>query len=244
MRHTRYIAIALLLAACQPANTTTTTIETDTTTPPTPPVTTTIQPATTTTTIRDTTTTIRETTTTAGAISNWREIIDAGLPEDATTVDELPTGIADQFDTTAPQPDLTLAGPEDLDRWLTQWIAWMIWIGANPTEGADQVEVGWIPGTPQADATVQGLTELAERNQRTWTLPFNPTSATGTFDDLFESNQILTVFVDIDDTIPSYTIESDGTVETTSPSGEQLTIRLVLRPDENNQWRVEQIQSE
>lgn len=200
-------------------------------------------PATTTALERVTTTTEVATTIDPNELAtSWTDLRNVNFPDQPESLSDLPEPFLRYIERQSPTPDLTIEAPEDLERWVNEWVDWMIWIGVHPDQGKDQVDVGWIPGTPDAEATQAGLAEQAEQGVQSFAVPFNPTSITGTFDEFFDSGQLLTVFIETEDTLPGYRINPNGEVDTREPTGERITVQLTLRPTQDHQWRVEQIQ--
>ena len=147
---------------------------------------------------------------------------------------------ADLVDQPAPDPDLTIAGPDDADRWVQEWLTWSAWLGANPQQGIEQVGEGWIPDTPQGQGTIDGLEQLGDG--RRFSVPFSPISVSGSFDQAFDDGQFLLLVVQSDNRIPGYTVDASGTVTDVRASDEDpVDILLSLRPDEEGEWRVESI---
>jgi hypothetical protein len=146
------------------------------------------------------------------------------------------------LDAPAPNPDLSLTGPDDAECWVSEWLDWMVWVGANPDQSRVSVDVGWLLTSPQGEATRAGLEEQGADGTRSLGVPFYPTAITGTFDEFFEQGQVLNLFVEVEDRVPTYTIDSSGNVIEVGELSERTpTLRLVLRQDEEGQWRVEQI---
>jgi hypothetical protein len=148
------------------------------------------------------------------------------------------------IDAPAPDPDLTVDGPEDAERWIAEWVMWMAWIRANPQQSQDHVDVGWLPDAPMAHDTLTGLAQSAADGVRVLGWPFYPISISGTFDEFFENGQLLNLIVIADGRVPTYTIDSTGAVvEVREPFETQTTLRLILRPNEEEEWRVEAIET-
>ena len=236
MTHRRLLVIGLLLiASCNndvsPATTTTPAVETSTTT-------------TTSTTIPTTTTTTEPATTSTSdpTVSfTWLNVDGIDFPSDPATVDDLPEVLTRYIDAPMPQPDLSITGPDDAQRWVAEWLDWMAWAGANPDSAAPQVDTGWLLTAPQGQQTQQGLEQLAQSESRRLGVPFYPTSITGAFDEFFDQGQILTLFIEVQDRVPTYTIDEVGTVTEVSPIGDETPVlELVLRYGEDA-WKVEQI---
>lgn len=232
------IALTVVLTACQ-TTTPTTTATAPTTMPPTATSSTNTTTTTTTVPLAGSTTT----TTTPTVTFTWLDVEGVEFPTNPQTVDELPSFMAAYLNAPMPRPDLTIHGPEDAERWVAEWLDWMAWLGANPDEGKDVVEVGWLLTGPQGQATRTGLQQQAESGTRSLGVPFYPISITGTFDELFDNRQILNLFIEVEDRVPAYTIDANGRIiDVRQLSDEQPTLRLVLRPNEEDQWLVEQIE--
>lgn len=228
---TRMLLLGLLLTACQTATT--------------PSATVTEQTQATTTTTDGSTTTTRTSTSSTTVVTRsliWLDIGGVEFPTDPETVTDLPQIMTRYLDAPMPNPDLSLTGPDDAERWMSEWLDWMAWAGANPEQSKDSVDVGWLLTSPQGEATRTGLEEQAADGTRSLGIPFYPTAITGTFDEFFEQGQVLNLFVEVEDRVPTYTIDSSGSVIEVRELSEQApTLRLVLRQDKEGRWLVEQI---
>lgn len=209
------------------------------------PTTTTLAAPTTTTTTVATPPTTRppSTTTTTTAAVGLPDLEGIVFPTDPATVEDLPALLTAPIGAPMPDPDLTVAGPADAERWVAEWVGWMAWARANPEQSKEAVAVGWIPDTPMFADTVAGLEQSAADGRRVLGWPFYPISVSGTFDQAFADRQVLNLIVVADGRIPTYTIDAAGAVvDVRPPFDTQPTLRLVLRPDEEEEWRVESIE--
>jgi hypothetical protein len=224
----------LIVAACTPgaetSSTTVTVVESAASTVTTAPTTTTA------TTLLTTTT-----TTHSGGLPNLDGMV---FPTDPQTVDDLPAFLTTPIDAPAPDPDLTVDGPGDAEKWIAEWVMWMAWVRANPEQSQADIGVGWLPDTPMTEDTLTGLTQSAAHGVRVLGWPFYPISVSGTFDEAFENGQLLNLIVVTDGRVPTYTIDSYGAVvEVREPFDTRTTLRLILRPNEEEEWRVEAIEA-
>lgn len=221
-------AVMALSACTSAANTSSTTVTAAT------------SPSTTVTTASTTTTVLSTTTTLPVDLSDLDGVV---FPTDPQTVDDLPAFLTAPIDAPMPDPDLTVSGPEDAERWIAEWVMWMAWVRANPQQSQDDIDAGWLPETPMAEDTISGLAQSAADGVRVLGWPFYPISVSGTFDAAFENGQLLNLIVVADGRVPTYTIDSSGVVIDVRESFEtETTLRLVLRPNEEEEWRVEAIE--
>ena len=210
------------------------------------PTTTTSISSTTSTTVAQTTTSSTSTTTTAPTsttvASNDPWSID--YPLDAETVDDLPAVLADKIDAPEPDPDLTIEGPDDIDRWVNEWLDWFSWVSANPEEGVVALEHAVIPASTFYADTLAALE--ADRDAGTALLgyAFKPVEVSGTFDEFFERRELLRVVVVAADEIPGYVIDRAGAViSVIEPLDGEATIRLLLRyRQEDEEWVLENLE--
>jgi hypothetical protein len=225
--------MALILAACTPTAeppTTTLTIATSAAA-----TVTTASTETTATTLLTTTTTVSEGLPNLGAVV---------FPADPQTVNDLPAFLTAPIDAPAPDPDLTVDGPSDAEQWVAEWVMWMAWVRANPEQSQADIGVGWLPDAPMTEDTLTGLAQSAADGVRVIGWPFYPISVSGTFDEAFQNGQLLNLIVVTDGRVPTYTIDSSGAVvEVREPFDTQTTLRLILRPNEEEEWRVEAIEA-
>lgn len=234
MRRWTLVGVALIVAACTPtANSSSTTVTASTSTT----VNVTTAPTTTTATTLLTTTT----TTVPDGLPNLDGI---EFPTDPQTVDDLPAFLTSPIDSPAPNPDLSVEGPDDAEQWIAEWVTWMAWVRANPEQSQEDIDVGWLPDTPMAEDTLTGLAQSEADGVRVIGWPFYPISVSGTFDEFFENGQLLNLIVVADGRVPTYTIDSSGAVvEVREPFDTQSTLRMILRPNEEGEWRVEAIET-
>lgn len=226
--------ITLILAACtSTADTSSTTVTSATSTS-----------ATVTTTPTTTTSTTLLATTTTTAPEGLPNLDGIDFPTDPQTVDDLPAFLTTPIDAPAPDPDLTVEGPDDAEQWIAEWVMWMAWVRANPEQSQEGIDVGWLPATPMAEGTLTGLAQSEADGVRVIGWPFYPISVSGTFDEFFENGQLLNLIVVADGRVPTYTIDSSGAVvEVREPFDTQSTLRMILRPNEEGEWRVEAIET-
>ena len=150
------VAVLTLMGCSQPSTPTSTTA--------TPPPTARSSATTSTTTVSPTTTSTITTTTTM----NLGEI---DYPENPNTVDDLPDALTAYIGAPMPDPDLRIEGPQDSERWVAEWLNWMAWLSANPKEGVEAVDVGWLPEAPMAEQTRKGLAKQAAAGTRSLGVP-------------------------------------------------------------------------
>ena len=226
MRKTLLVVAVLTLVGCsQPSTPTSTTA--------TPPPTVGSSATTSTATVSSTTTSTVITTTTV----NLGEI---DYPDNPNTLDDLPNALTAFIGEPMPDPDLGIAGPEDLDRWMAGWLAWLAWINANPSEGVAKLQVNMIAGSDQFEAMTSALEERAESSRHLLGGGFLPRSLTGTFDQLFEDKTALRIVM-IATGPPSYLINDAGTVVSVFDGLDgEVTVAAVLRYEkERNEWVME-----
>lgn len=226
------VAVLAIVAGCTPeANDPTTTTSNSTTTS------TTVQQ---TTTSNTPTTITAPTSTTVASNDPWS--ID--YPPDAETVEDLPAILTDKIGAPEPDPNLTIEGPDDLDRWVNEWLNWFSWVNANPGEGIGALEHAVIPVSAFYEDTLAALE--ADRDAGTALLgyAFKPVEVSGTFDEFFERRELLRVVVVAADEIPGYVIDGTGAViSVIEPLGGEATIRLLLRyRQEDGEWVLENLE--
>jgi hypothetical protein len=209
------------------------------------PTTTVAQPTTTPTT-ETTTTTSTVSTITAPATSTTHpdDPWSADYPLDADTVDDLPSVLSDKVGAPEPDPDLTIGGPEDIDRWVNEWLGWFSWVNANPTEGIDALDHAVIPGSVFYEDTLAALEARRDEGTRLLGFAFVPGEVSATFDEFFERKELLRLVVVAADTIPRYIVDEAGSVVTIhEPLGGETTIRLLLRYLEGEgEWVLENLE--
>jgi hypothetical protein len=208
------------------------------------PTTTESIPSTTQTTVDQTTTstaTITTAPTTSSSVPDdpWS----ADYPLDAQTVDDLPSVLADKIDAAEPDPDLTIEGPDDLERWVTEWLDWFSWVNANPAEGIGALEHAVIPAGTFYEETAAALQSRVDEGTRLLGYAFVPNELTATFDEFFERGELLRMVVVGADTIPRYVVDESGSVvEINEPLGGETTLHLSLRFREGEgEWVLENI---
>ena len=186
------------------------------------------------------TTTVLSTTTSTVITTTTVNLAEIDYPENPNTLDDLPDALTVFIGEPMPDPDLAIAGPEDLDRWMAGWLDWLAWINANPTEGASKLEVNMIAGSDQFEEMTSALEERAKSGRRLLGGGFLPRSLTGTFDQLFEDKTALRVVM-IAAGPPSYLINDAGTVVSVFDGLDgEVTVAAVLRYEkERNEWVME-----
>jgi hypothetical protein len=227
------LGVALLLASCTSASDDTTTTSAEPSTTVTTGTTTTVSTSTTATTVAPvTSTTIGE--------DPWS----IEYPLDATTVDDLPAALGDRIGGPELDPDLAIEGPDDITRWVDEWLGWFSWINANPSEGIDALEHAAVPGSTFYEDTVAALQDRAADGTRLLGYAFAPMEVSGTFDEFFERGELLRLVVVAADTIPRYVIDDAGAVVSiTEPLGGETTLRLLLRQRvEDGEWILENLE--
>jgi hypothetical protein len=225
------IGLALVLGACTPA-------ADDPSTTSTPPTTASNTVDTTSTsTSTEPTSTIPTTSTTVGPWS-------VDYPLDADTVEDLPDVLAGRIGAPEPDPALSIEGPEDLDRWVSEWLGWFSWVNANPAEGVEALVHGVISGSAFYEDTQAALEADRDAGTRLLGFAFKPVEVSGTFDEFFERRELLRLVVVAADEIPSYVIDESGAViSVNEPLGGQTTVRLLLRyRQEEGEWVLENLE--
>lgn len=237
MRQNRLIGVAAMIAvvvvgcttgASDPTITTTTTVPTTTTTD------------------RTTTTTFTTTTATSATTTNtaeddpWTVV----YPLEAETVDDLPTILTDKIGAPEPDPDLSIEGPDDAERWVDEWLNWFSWVNANPEAGIEALEHAVIPASTFYETTLAALESDIESGQRLLGFAFVPNGVSGTFDEFFERGELLRLVVVASDTVPGYVVDEEGAVITVNePLGGEATMRLILRYlEEEGEWILENLE--
>ncbi|MFP3881906.1 MAG: hypothetical protein ACLFRT_14240 [Actinomycetota bacterium] len=223
-----FVVVGCTIGANDPTTTTTTTAPTTTTTDP--PMTTTFT----------TTTTTPAITTNTTEDDPWT----VDYPLEAGTVDDLPSVLTDTIGAEEPDPDLSIEGPDDIDRWVEEWLNWFSWVNANPEAGIEALEHGVIPTSAFYEETVAALESRQEEGNRLLGYAFVPHGVTGTFDEFFERHELLRLVVVASDTIPRYVVDQDGSVVTIhEPLGGETDLLISLRLREGEQeWVLENIE--
>lgn len=209
------------------------------------PTTTIAQPTTTPTTEATTTTsTANSTTVPATSTTHPDDPWSADYPLDAETLDDLPTVLSNKVGAPKPDPDLTIEGPEDIDRWVDEWLGWFSWVNTNPAEGVDLLEHAMIPGSVFYEDTLAALEARRDEGHRLLGFAFVPGEVSATFDEFFERRELLRLVVVASDTIPRYIVDEAGSVVTIhEPLGGETTIRLLLRYREGEgEWVLENLE--
>lgn len=224
-------ALVFMVAGCtSTANDPTTTITQPTTIPTTE----------TTSTTSTVSTTTSPTTSTTSPDDPWS----ADYPLDAETIDDLPSVLSSKVDAPEPDPDLTIEGPEDIERWVNEWLGWFSWVNANPSEGIDALDYAVIPGSVFYEDTLAALEARRDEGTRLFGFAFVPGEVSATFDEFFERKELLRLVVVAADTIPRYIVDEAGSVVTIhEPLGGETTIRLLLRYLEGEgEWVLENLE--
>lgn len=161
-------------------------------------------------------------------------------PENPGTVDDIPDALTAYIGAPMPDPDLGIAGPDDLDSWMTGWLDWLAWVHANPAEAADQLGTNMIPGSEQFSELRAALAERAEAGQRLLGGGFIPVSTSGTFDELFEDKTALRIVM-VTQGPPSYLVDENGRVVSVFEGLDGgVTVSALLRFDpEREEWLME-----
>jgi len=230
-----FVIVALVAASCsqssQPGSTTSAVPpvqETGTST-----TTTTLSP----TTSASTTTTPLATTST---LSSFADLADIVFPDDPQTVNDLPDALTARIGAPIPDPDLTLEGPEDVDRWLTEWLSWAASIQANPTDDADVLSDGLLAGTEIIEEWQAALAGRVAQGERFLGFAFIPTGIVlTTFDEDFREGKLFTLVVNASSPYPGYTVDEGGSVVDILPAQEfSVPLELTLRPNGGGEWVV------
>lgn len=164
----------------------------------------------------------------------------ADYPANPETLEDIPETLVAYIGAAMPDPDLTITGPEDLDRWMSGWLDWLAWTHANPTEGSEQLEVNMVPGTDQFAALQAALVERAEAGNHLLGGGFLLVSLSGTFDEFFEDKSALRITI-VAQSPPSYLVDGDGNVVSVFDALEgEVTVSALLRYDpERDEWLME-----
>jgi hypothetical protein len=164
-------------------------------------------------------------------------------PLDVDTVDDIPDLLTDRIGAPEPDPDLAVEGPDDVERWVDEWLGWFSWVNANPAEGIDALEHGVVPGGVFYEDTNAALETRRAEGTRLLGYAFVPMEVSGTFDELFENRQALRVVVVASDTIPRYIVDEAGVLMVSEPLGGETTLALLLRYLEGErEWILESLE--
>jgi hypothetical protein len=75
-----------------------------------------------------------------------------------TTIEsEVPSELLALIGAPMPEVDLTIDGPEDVERWISEFLRWEAWTSANPVEGIERLD-GFASGQ-----YLEGMREGLER---------------------------------------------------------------------------------
>ncbi|MGB5169037.1 MAG: hypothetical protein WBP49_11600 [Acidimicrobiia bacterium] len=197
------------------------------------------QPQTTTTTAPTSTTSSSTTTSTVATTTT----VDSGeieYPENPDTVDDLPEALTAHIGSPMPDPDLRISGPDDLDRWMAGWLDWLAWTNANPSQGAEQLEVNMVSASQQFEDIQAALIDRAEAEQRLLGGGFLPTGLSGTFDEFFEDKTALRIVM-VAGGPPSYLVNDAGDVVSVFEGIDgEVSISAILRYEkESDEWLME-----
>jgi len=215
-------ALALTLASCTPG------AEPTTTAAPPPPTTTT------------TTTTFPAPTTAPTTTTTLFNPAAIDYPANPATVADIPAELTAFIDAPMPDPDLSITGPEDLDRWTRGWLAWLAWVHANPAEGAEALHVNMLPGSEQFDSLHTALLDRAAAGQRGLGGGFAPVKVTGTFDQFFEDKTLFQIVLTTGGP-PGYLVDEKGRVVSvgTGIEGEVIVSGALRYIEERDEWIME-----
>ena len=226
MKKILIMVVALVAASCtQSSDPTTTTV-------PLPQTTTTTAPTSITATSSTTTSTVATTTTAdSGEIE---------YPENPDSIDDVPEALTVHIGAPMPDPDLRIAGSDDLDRWMAGWLDWLAWTNANPAQGAEQLDVNMVPASQQYEDIQAALIDRAEAEQRLLGGGFLPTSLSGTFDEFFEDKTALRIVM-VAGGPPSYLVNDAGDVVSVSQGIDgEVSISAILRYEKGrDEWLME-----
>lgn len=200
--------------------------------------TTTAQPVQTT---QTTSTTTAPSTTTSATVTSTT--IDPGsieYPENPETVADIPEALTAYLGAPMPDPDLRISGPDDLERWMDDWLDWLAWANANPADGAEQLAVNMVPASQQYEDIKAALLERADAQQHLLGGGFLPSNLSGAFDELFEDKTALRIVM-VAGGPPSYLVDDAGDVVSVFEGLEgEVSVSALLRYDqERDEWLME-----
>jgi len=225
------LLVLILVAACSPpqgasTSTPTTRITTTSTTTSTLPA--------------SSTTEAPATTATPPTSPSYTDLGDVDFPQTPGNIDDLPQELTRLIGGPAPDPDLHLETPEDVERWLTEWLHWAAWVQANPEDGVEALDLGLLVGTEIVLQWQTALEGRATQGERFLGYPFIPTGIVlTTFDEDFAEGKIFTLVVQATSPYPGYTIGSDGqVVEVLAAQDFSTPLELTLRPNGGGEWVV------
>jgi hypothetical protein len=125
-----------------------------------------------------------------------------------------------------PNPDLLVEGPDDVQRWVHEWLGWFSWVQANPAEGVEALSHAVVPGSVFYEQTAASLKARRDEGTRLLGFAFVPVEVSGTFDEFFERREVFRLVVVAADTIPGYVVDAAGSViDVHEPLGGEATIR-------------------
>ena len=173
----------------------------------------------------------------ASPLASLAELADIVFPDNPRSVADLPAVLTALIGAPVPDPDLTLNAPGDVERWLTEWLAWAATIAANPTTDPAILGLGVLAGTELSDQWRTAANRRAAAGQRLLGYPFIPTRVVlATFDQNYRDRKLLTVVIDTTNH-PVYLIDQDNLVVDIQPApGHPAMIELTLRPNGENEW--------
>lgn len=139
-----------------------------------------------------------------------------------------------------PDPDLSITGPDDLERWMAGWLDWLAWVNANPAEGAEELNINMVPGSEQFEDIRTALLDRAAASQHLLGGGFIPTSLSGTFDEFFDDKTALRIVM-VAGGPPSYLIDDAGEVISVFEGLDgEVTVSALLRyATERDEWIME-----
>jgi len=178
--------------------------------------------------------------TTTSTLPSFSDLADIIFPDDPQTVDDLPEALTARIGAPIPDPDLTLEGPEDMDRWLTEWLSWAASVQANPTDDADILSNGLLTGTEIIEEWQTALAGRVAQGERFLGFAFIPTEIVlTTFDDSFFEGKLFTLVVNASSPYPGYTVDEGGSIVEILPAQEfSVPLELTLRPNGGGEWVV------
>ena len=173
-------------------------------------------------------------------LGSFADLADIDFPDDPQTVDDLPEALTARIGAPIPDPDLTLEEPQDVDRWLAEWLGWAASVQANPTDDPEALSAGLLAGTEIIEEWHVALAGRIERGERFLGFAFIPTGIVlTTFDDDFRDGKLFTLVVDSSSPYPGYTVDESGAVVGVLPAQEfSVPLELTLRPNGGGEWVV------
>ena len=175
------------------------------------------------TTTTTTTTTVPGTTTTTMPVTT------------TTKASEVPAELLALIGAPMPEVDLTIEGPEDVERWIAEFLRWENWLVANP-----EVEIGDVGLVGEYGASLQeGRERATERGLRVLSGGLDIGLAEVRFGDA--GLGYVRLVVDATRRRPSYLVEWDGKlVSVSEPDGTPLIADVLLELDAGGRWGISQ----